>query len=201
MWKEGFRWLAGVIAAHEGRKVVRRSRLQDTIYLLQRKGLPTDCYYDLQFDGPYSGGVNGLARLARQLDLVTEQVVGNGEGEHSIFQANESALLPEMQQYQADLDAIQQTPDLPLELAVNYDGFREMGYGHADALKRLRWKKASKWTPESEGQALDLLRQIGLLVDGRFDSAKGRSPSLPTYQPRGDLSVEELLFLSAPTKR
>jgi hypothetical protein len=82
--------------------------------------------------------LNSLVCLARQLDLVTEQVVGNGEGEYSIFQANDSAVLPEMQRYQADLDTIQKTPEIPLELAVGYDGFREMGYGHADALKRLR---------------------------------------------------------------
>ena len=37
-----FWWLAGVIAAHDGRRVVGRTRLQKTVKLLQRLGLPTD---------------------------------------------------------------------------------------------------------------------------------------------------------------
>ena len=79
---EQFRWLAGVIAAHDDRRIVGRTRLQKTIYLLQRKGLPTDFDYSLHFYGPYSEGLNTGLRVVKQLDLVREEArAGDGDQE------------------------------------------------------------------------------------------------------------------------
>jgi hypothetical protein len=52
-----------------------------------------------------------------------------------------------------------------LELAATYDAFREMGSNHAEALTRLRHKKAAKWSEEREARALELLRELHLDVD------------------------------------
>jgi uncharacterized protein YwgA len=93
---EQFRWLAGVVAAHEGRKVVGRTRLQKTIYLLQRVGLPTDFYYSLHFYGPYCDGLNMGLRLVKQLGLGEEERREGAENEYYVFQANEDAILPQM---------------------------------------------------------------------------------------------------------
>lgn len=166
MQKEQFRWLAGVIAAHEDRKVVGRTRLQKTIYLLQRKGLPTDFSYSLHFFGPYSEGLNSELRLVRQLGLVEEELRTGQDNDYYVFQATREAVLPEMEAYSAPLAQLQATPDIPLELAATYDAFREMGYSHPEAMERLRQKKGSKCTPESEAQALALLRQLGLPIGG-----------------------------------
>src|SRR5580658_7191699 len=73
MKTEKFRYLAGVIAAHEGRRVVGRTRLQKTIKLLQRVGLPTDYDYQLFFYGPYSEGLKSDLGLLEVLDLVQEE--------------------------------------------------------------------------------------------------------------------------------
>src|SRR5262245_58810268 len=96
---EQFRWLGGVIAAHEGRKVVGRTRLQKTIYLLQRKGLPTDFDYSLHFYGPYSEGLNTGLSLVKQLGLVTEEAKAGSENDYYVFQADREAELPEMERF------------------------------------------------------------------------------------------------------
>ncbi len=162
---EQFRWLAGTIAAHENRRAAGRPRLQWTIYLLQRKGLPTDFHYSLFFGGPYSEGLQVGLRLARQMELVTEKRREEGENGVAIFEAVKDAALPEVAPFQHDLDLIQHVDDVPLELAVAYDGFRAMGYDHTDSLERLHWKKGAKCTPENVDQALALLHHLKLPVD------------------------------------
>lgn len=51
---ERFQWLAAVIAAHPEHKVIGRTRLQKTVKLLQRLGVPTRFGYKLHHYGPYS---------------------------------------------------------------------------------------------------------------------------------------------------
>ena len=46
---EKFRWLAAVIAAHPGHKVVGRTRLQKTVKLLKQLGAPLDYDYMIHF--------------------------------------------------------------------------------------------------------------------------------------------------------
>src|SRR2546421_11318858 len=118
MQKEQFRWLAGIIAAHNDRKVVGRTRLQKTVYLLQRKGLPTDFSYSLHFFGPYSEGLNSELRVVRQLGLVEEELRTGLDNEYYVFQANQEAVLPEMTAYSSLLAPIQLAADIPLELAT-----------------------------------------------------------------------------------
>src|SRR5205823_2367627 len=70
---EQFRWLAAVIAAHPGRQVTGRTRLQKTMKLLQRLGLPTSYSFTLHFYGPYSEGIQSDISLLEHLDLVKEE--------------------------------------------------------------------------------------------------------------------------------
>ena len=162
---EQFRWLAGVIAAHHDHKVVGRTRLQKTIYLLQRKGLRTDFDYSLHFYGPYSQGLNMGLNQVRQLGLVSEEVKMGSENEYYVFQATEDAILPQFEPFRPALEAIQSAEDVAVELAATYDAFREMGYLHPESLKKLRSKKGTKCTPQNEAMAFSLLRQLGLPVD------------------------------------
>lgn len=164
MQKEQFRWLAGVIAAHQARKVVGRMRLQMTIYLLQRKALPTSYSYSLHCYGPYCEGLNSELRLIRQLGLIEEVKNIREDNDHSIFQAKEEAVLPELVPYASDFDLLQAFPDVVLELAATYDAFRQIGYSHPESLERLRRKKGTKCTAENELASLSLLRQLGLPV-------------------------------------
>ena len=162
---EQFRWLAGVIEAHPDHKVVGRTRLQKTVYLLQRKGLPTDFSYSLHFYGPYSESLNTGLRVVKQLGLAKEELKGGTENDYYIYQAAPEAALPEMADYLPFVAKLQATEDVALELAATYDAFREMGYGHTEAMERLRQKKGGKCKPENEAKALDLLRQLGINAD------------------------------------
>ena len=162
MTLESFRWLAGLVAAHPDRKVVGRTRLQKTVWLLQRKKFPTDYSYLLHFYGPYSEDLNSEVKLARQLGLLKEEVVERSDRDYYIYRAEPNTEIQQVQRFQKWIDVIRDTDDVPLELAATYDAFREMGYDHQDALERMRRKKAGKCTDTNERAALELLSKLEL---------------------------------------
>lgn len=157
-------WLAAVIAEHQSRRVSGRTRLQKTVKLLQRVGLPTDYLFTIFFYGPYSEGVLSDVRLLSQLGLVSETALPVAEGATPAYElrAREDAALAEMGRFRPALRRIEQADLVVLELAATYDAFRETGSGHEEALARLRHKKAGKCSAEREGKALALLRELGL---------------------------------------
>ena len=159
-----FWWLAGVIAAHEGRRVVGRTRLQKTVKLLQRLGLPTDYLYTIFFYGPYSEGVFRDIQLLVELGLIAEEERAAQEGgtPYFVLQASPEAAMPEVERWAGEIRQMEQAELVVLELAATYDAFREMGSAHAEALARLRHKKAGKWNEEREARALELLSRLGL---------------------------------------
>jgi hypothetical protein len=167
MLKSGnFWWLAGVIAAHEARRVVGRTRLQKTVKLLQRLGMPTDYLYTIFFYGPYSDGVFRDIQLLVELGLIREEerLVQEGGTPYFVLQATQEAEMPELQRFGDAIHRMEEADLVVLELAATYDAFREMGSDHAEGLTRLRHKKAAKWSEERERRALELLREIGLPV-------------------------------------
>lgn len=159
-----FWWLAAVIAAHDDRRVVGRTRLQKTVKLLQRLGLPTDYLYTIFFYGPYSEGVFRDIQMLAELGLITEEERVNQEGAtpYFVLTATTEAVMEEVDRFKPAIQEMEQADLVVLELAATYDAFREMGSAHAEALVRLRHKKASKWNEERETRALELLRRLGL---------------------------------------
>src|SRR5207248_345707 len=77
---EKFRYLAAVVAAHPERRIVGRTRLQKTVKLLQRLGLPTDYDYMTYFYGPYSSGVQSDIGLLERLRAVSEEQQTSQDG-------------------------------------------------------------------------------------------------------------------------
>jgi uncharacterized protein YwgA len=159
-----FWWLAAVIAAHRDRRLMGRTRLQKTVKLLQRLGLPTDYRYTLFFYGPYSEGVFSDIRLLEGLGLIDEVLHPGPDGSSPSFEliARPDAALDEMERWRPAIELMEQADLVVLELAATYDAFREMGSDHTEAVARLRHKKASKWTEERHARALELLRTLGL---------------------------------------
>jgi uncharacterized protein YwgA len=159
-----FWWLAAVIAAHDRRRVVGRTRLQKTVKLLQRLGLPTDYLYTIFFYGPYSEGVFRDIQLLVELGMITEEghQAGDGSAPYFVLQAKKEATMPELSRFADAIEAMERSDLVVLELAATYDAFREMGADHEEALSRLRHKKAAKWSDEREGRALALLRELAL---------------------------------------
>jgi hypothetical protein len=77
---ENYRWLAALIAAHPGRKVVGRTRLQKEVKLLQRCGFPTDYSYTIHFYGPYSEALQADIGLLGAFGLADETPDVSKEG-------------------------------------------------------------------------------------------------------------------------
>jgi hypothetical protein len=112
--------------------------------------------------------------VAKQLGFVTVENTPGSENDSFVYQAEPDAELPQIEPFRPWLALIEKAEILTLELAVNYDGFRRLGYEHEEALERLRRKKAATWTAEGEGEALALLRQLGLLADERAAAGRAR---------------------------
>ncbi len=161
--KEGFRWLAGAIAAHKDRKIVGRTRLQKEIKLLQRLGFPTEYSYTLFFYGPYSEGLQADIGFLQAFGLVSEEEKSSKQGDtYFVLKASTDAVMPEMAPYRRYIDLMQDANAVVLELAATYDMFRTMKSNHEDAMMRLRRKKASKCDNDNDKKALELLRELGL---------------------------------------
>ena len=162
---ERFRWTAGVVAAHEDRCVIGRTRLQKTIKLLQRLGLPTDYTYLNYFYGPYSPELQSDIGLLEQLGLLHEDERPSAQSEtgfYYVITADESAELPEVRGFKEHIEVLEVAAPVVLELAATYDAFREMGADHHEAIARLRRKKGPKCDGGREDQALELLKELSL---------------------------------------
>lgn len=163
MKPERYQWLAGIISAHAGRRVVGRTRLQKTVKLLQRLGCPTDYGFTIFFYGPYSEDIVAEVRLLEHFGMVKETPNTAKDGtQYYVLEADTSAILPEIEQFRRPLDLMQAADPVVLELAATYDAFREMGDDHPTALERLRLKKGGKCKGGNEESSLRLLTQLGL---------------------------------------
>ena len=161
--KEGFRWLAGAIAAHKDRKVVGRTRLQKEIKLLQRLGFPTEYSYTLFFYGPYSEGLQADIGFLQAFGLVKEEERSSQQGDkYFVLTASAEADMPEMAPFQRFIDLMQNADSVVLELAATYDMFRTMKSDHEEAMMRLRRKKGAKCDNGNGAKALELLHELGL---------------------------------------
>ena len=161
---EQFRILAAVIAAHPHREVVGRTRLQKTIKLLQRLGLPTSYNYSIHFYGPYSEDLQSDVTLLEALGLATEEARQNqsGDGHYYVIKASFEADPRLVENYKPQIDLMAKADPTVLELAATYDAFREEGGDHKNAMERLKRKKGSKCDSGNDSMALKLLKGLDL---------------------------------------
>jgi uncharacterized protein YwgA len=163
MKMENYRLLAAVIAAHPNHRVVGRTRLQKTIKLLQRLGLPTEYNYINFFYGPYSQGLHSDVALLENIGLAKERCETSRSGEqYYVIDAEPEAVSPEIASFSQVIEKLSDTDTIVLELAATYDAFREMGYDRPTALEALRRKKGQKCAEGREQLALQLLAELGL---------------------------------------
>ena len=161
---ERFRLLAAVIAAHPERQIIGRIRLQKTIKLLQRIGLPTDYDYMLHFYGPYSEGLQAEIGLLEHLGLVEEEPHRSAEDRpYYVIKSKPEAALKGVEEEFGDAIKLMALSDpVVLELAATYDAFREIGMTHEEALLAVRRKKGAKCGNKNDERALELLAKLDL---------------------------------------
>jgi len=160
---ESFRWLAGVIAAHPDRRVVGSIRLQNTVNLLQRTGLPCDYYYMNSFQGPYSEGLNADIVLLTTLGLIDQQETLNGSGKMYMFEAEEKATLSALAKYAPYIKVLSEAQANVLDCAATFESYRELGLSFEEAENYVCRKKPSTCDPQTTTQAFGLLKSLGLL--------------------------------------
>jgi uncharacterized protein YwgA len=160
---EKFRYLAGIIAAHPGHELVARTRLQKTVRLLQRKGLPTDYDYMTHFFGPYSEGIQADIGLLESFGMVSEKLDHTADGApFYTLTAKPDCRLKELAPFQKYIDIMAAQQTVILELAATYDAFREQGDTHDQAVLRVRRKKGTKCDDGRLDRAFNLLRELEL---------------------------------------
>ena len=165
MKPSSYQWLAGVIHAHPDHKVVGRIRLQKTIRLLQRLGMPSGYSFQLFYYGPYSDGILSDIQLLEQWKWVVEEGKTSRSGDpYFIMQASDKAKLSDIAKFRKHIDKMGATNPTVLELAATYDMFRDLGSNHKEALVRLRNKKGTKCDDGNQQKALTLLKELGLPV-------------------------------------
>jgi hypothetical protein len=111
---------------------------------------------------------------------------------------------------------LEEADPVVLELAAKYDGFRQLGSSHAEALASQRRTKGAKCAEGREEKVLELLRRLGLLVArapvekplGRFIRTSPifvegklclrQSPLPPGASPLTDLQSAQRLYGPKP---
>lgn len=164
MKTERFRWLAAVMAAQPGGELVGRTRLQKTMRLLQRLGLPSDYVFRMHHYGPYSDGIQSDINLLERMKFVSEEERLTQDGRlYSVFTARPDAKIEAVARFGLAIDRMAREDDaVVLELAATYDYFREKGNDHARSIALLRRMKGDKCTPSKVDKARRLLKDIGL---------------------------------------
>jgi uncharacterized protein YwgA len=164
---ERFQWLTAIIAAHPENKVHGRTRLQKTVKLLQRLGMPTDFGYKLHYYGPYSEDLQAEIGLLENLGFIRESEHQSSTGGPSYtLEADKCSVSfttnAEFKRYLNFITVMSNEETVILELAATYDMYKELGHNDKDALERLRQKKGEKCNEGREDKALELLGKLGL---------------------------------------
>lgn len=167
--KERFLVLAGLIAAHPNGKVIGRTRLQKEVRLLQRVGFPTDYDFMLHFYGPYSESLQTEITLLKHYDLLDEEERISSEGLPYYILRIKKESLPLIedlkssiqQEYNSEIQLLNDTEAVVLELAATYDAFRDLDLEPDEAVKAVIMKKGKeKCSPENMRKAMELLSNL-----------------------------------------
>jgi uncharacterized protein YwgA len=160
---ENYRLVAGLIEAHPDREVVGRTRLQKTVRLMQRIGMGTDYIFSIHAHGPYSEELQSDILVLERVGLGSEESrCLQGEDSRSVIRATPRARNTRIEPFRGFIQSLANAEQNVLDLAATYDVFREMGSDHADALRRLRAKRGSKFDGKSVDTAISLLKSLGL---------------------------------------
>jgi uncharacterized protein YwgA len=158
-----------VIAANEGR-IVGKTRLQKTVYLLQ-KLCKTDAYsFEYHYFGPYSAELANDIDMASSVAVVkTSEKYGYYSMPYVVYETEESNATPvfgdnlaSVKKWLHDLESVNA---IELELAATWIFLKdEEGMGRTEIEEALRSLKPTKASKDGLRQASSVLRRIGLAV-------------------------------------
>lgn len=143
-----------------GGRLVGRTRLQKSAYLLEAAGAGADFKFSYHHYGPYSEELSIASDDAGALGFITEEIKENNElHTYSVFEARSEI---DVEDLQRDLMSIMNDYDpISLELAATAHFLRENGY-EDDPWSETRRRKATKATDGRISKAQELLDKLGL---------------------------------------
>lgn len=157
-----FSAVAELIALNGGR-LVGRTRLQKSVYLLQASGINLGFDFDYHHYGPYSEELASAARDAEVLGMVDVEWRVSYGNEYAIFRSHVPVSdFPNFDKASELLKTLGKYDATVLELAATADFLRKNGYG-SDAWEETKRRKASKVTPQRLEQSKALLQELQAL--------------------------------------
>ncbi|WP_407170101.1 hypothetical protein [Bradyrhizobium sp. ORS 111] len=151
------------LIALNGGKLVGRTRLQKSVYLLQACGINLGFDFDYHHYGPFSEELATAALDAEALGMVDVEWKMSYGNEYAIFKSNAPISdFPDFDKAGEVLKVLGKYEATVLELAATADFLRKNGYG-SDAWEETRRRKASKITPQRLEQSKALLHELQAL--------------------------------------
>ena len=160
---------AGLIALHENKELIGRTRLQKEAYLLHRCGANFDLPFTYHHYGPYSFELAEGTLYAQAEDRIEiEERVGRYGVRYAIFRAKENTQIPDhigqLPSGEANrlLSKMEKVSDVVLEIAATIAFLcNERGYGDG-AVDETKIRKPRKASNERVQEAQALLSELGL---------------------------------------
>lgn len=171
--------VVGIVALN-GRKVVGKTRLQKSFFLLEKSGMGSGVDFDYHNFGPFSADV-ALATddAVAASRLSASEKPGFHAVPYTLYETGED--LPRSlgklgaQEATRKLAVMESYSAIELELAATIVYLRDIGYGNA-AVQETKLRKPVKATDDRVSRALQLIRELDLPPDLRApEASKSRS--------------------------
>lgn len=156
-----------IVALNEDKKLVGKTRLQKTFYLLDQLGMNSGAEFDYHHYGPYSADVASAAEMATLLyDFEAEERHSGARGVSYVAYSSKEEQpknlggLPKAQAAAA-LASMASVSDVVLELAATMVFLQKNGYAK-DFVEEVRERKPLKATEDRLDRAQKLIKKLGL---------------------------------------
>ncbi len=148
------------IVSLSGGRLVGRTRLQKSVYLLKVCGIDLGFDFDYHHYGPFSEELANAAQDAEALDLINVEWKSNYGNDYAIFTSTVDAEdFPQVEKAKRILEILKHHDATVLELAATADFLSKNGYG-ADAWEETKRRKAVKATAQRLDASTRLLQEL-----------------------------------------
>ncbi len=148
------------LVALNGGRLVGRTRLQKSVYLLQACGINLGFDFDYHHYGPYSEELASAARDAEALGMVDVEWKNSYGNDYAVFRSNVAVSdFPNFDNAAEVLRILSKYEATVLELAATADFLRKNGYEN-DPWEEVKRRKASKVTAQRLDQSRALLNEL-----------------------------------------
>jgi uncharacterized protein YwgA len=157
--------MVAALVSLNGGKIVGKTRLQKTVYLLKSCGVDLGFDFDYHHYGPYSEELSIASGDAVALQLVNEEWHSSYGNDYAVFSSSSpvpQAKLPLPRKTSTVLTVLAGYDAVTLELAATADFLSKNGFPNT-AWEETRRRKASKVTPTRIQRSKELVAKLASL--------------------------------------